>query len=239
MKTLTHLVNPDRLLLLWQAVDRKTNKPLGERFVVGEVRDESGQFYLHYFDGEDTQRAISEHGFAGLTAFPYAPEKTYNGSVKDALAKRVASPERSDYADYLRSYRLPADRALSLMQLLAYTGGGLAGDGFSFAYTFDKTTPPFDFTFEIAGFRHNEGMKIAPITQLFNQPVMLVEEPTNPSDPMAVAVIYDGIKLGFVPKGLATAVKQAILKQYQVSAFITRINGTKDRPSIYVMVEVR
>ncbi len=239
MKYLNHLVNPDRLLLLWQAVDRKTNKLLGERFVVGEVRDESGQFYLHYFDGDDTQRAISQHGFTGLTAFPYAPDKTYNGSVKDALAKRVASPERSDYADYLRFYRLPTDRDLSLMQLLAYTGGGLAGDGFSFAYTFDKTTAPFDFTFEIAGFRHNEGMKVQPIMTLQTQPVTLVEEPSNLSDPMAVAVMYGDIKLGFVPKGLATAVKNAILHQHQVSAFITRINGTKERPSIHVMVEVR
>lgn len=239
MKYLTHLVNPDRLLLLWQAVDRKTNKPLGERFVVGEVRDESGQFYLRYYDNENTHRAITEHGFSGMTAFPYEAGKSYNGSVKDALAKRVASPERSDYIEYLRSYRLPSDRELSLMQLLAYTGGGLAGDGFSFAYTFDKAVPPFDFTFEIAGFRHNEGMTIEPITQLSNQPIMMVEEPTNSSDPMAVAVMYGSIKLGFVPKGLAETVKNAILNRYHVAAFITRINGTKERPAIHVMVEVR
>jgi hypothetical protein len=45
---------------------------------------------------------------------------------------------------------------------MVYTGGGLAGDGFAYAYTLDKAEPPFDFSLEIAGFRHNEGMAMQP-----------------------------------------------------------------------------
>lgn len=239
MNMLTHLVEPSRLLLLWQAVDRAKNKPRGDRFVVGEVRDDAGNFYLHYYDNDDTRRAADEYGFQGMTAFPYAPEKVYNGTVKEALSKRVASPERPDYQDYLRSYRLPTDRSLSLMQMLAYTGGVLAGDGFSFSYTFDKATPPFDFSFEIAGFRHNEGMAIQPILSLIGRAVTLEEEPENEYDSNAVRVMLDGAKLGFVPRGMADAVKAAILNRYSVSASVLRVNGTKDAPAVHVMVQVR
>lgn len=239
MNTITHLLEPSRLLLLWQAIDRARNRPSGDRFVVGEVCDDAGNFYLHYYDNDDTRRATQEFGFQGMTAFPYAPKKTYNGTVKEALSKRVASPERPDYADYLRSYRLPTDRKLSLLQLLAYTGGVLAGDGFSFSYTFDEAKPPFDFSFEIAGFRHNEGMAIQPIASLIGQPVALEEEPENPHDAKAVRVMLGDKKLGFLPKGMAEAVKKAILNHYVLWASVLRVNGTKDAPAVHVMVQVR
>ncbi len=239
MKALTHLIKPSRLLLLWQAIDREKNRPRGDRFVVGEVREDAGNYYLQYYDNEDAYRAAEQYGFQGMTAFPYTTEKTYNGMVKEVLEKRVASRERPDYEEYLRSYRLPTDRNISLMQLLAYTGGMLVGDGFSFAPTFDQDMPPFDFSFEIAGFRHNDGMKIEPLTSLKDQLVTLEEEPENLYDPMAVRVMFGDTKLGFVPKGMAEAVKKEILNQYQVTAQIVRLNGTKDAPSVHVVTEVR
>lgn len=241
MKYLEHLVNPERLLVLWQAMDAATNKPVGDRFVVGELREDANGIALQYYDNEDTRKAATERGFKGMTVYPYAPAKKYNGNVEEVLAKRLASPSRSDYADYLRSYRLPPDRAdqLTVMQLLAYTGGVLAGDGFSFAHTFDNAQPPFDFTFEIAGFRHNDGMKEFSLAALQNQPVTLAHDPENPHDDHAVAVWHQQTRLGFVPKGMATALVDKIMNQYTMQASITRINGTKDRPSVWVMVEVR
>jgi hypothetical protein len=62
-------------------------------------------FYVHYNDNDDTHRAAEEYAFQGRTAFHYARERTYHGTVKEALSKRDASPERPEYKDYLRSYR--------------------------------------------------------------------------------------------------------------------------------------
>ena len=41
-----------------------------------------------------------------------------------------------------------------------------AGDryGFAFLPSFEGVTPPIEFTFEVAGFRHNEGFNIKPLS---------------------------------------------------------------------------
>ncbi|HRC26064.1 MAG TPA: HIRAN domain-containing protein [Alphaproteobacteria bacterium] len=160
--------------------------------------------------------------------------------MKDILAKRVASPERLDYADYLRSYRIPPERAseLSLLQLLAYTGGKLTGDGFCFVPTFRSLTPPYDFVFEIAGFRHWKGMTINPITSLLDQDVSLIKEPENEQDADAIAIYYDHKKIGYVPRGLATDLGDGIMDEYHVAACVTKVNGTQERPKISVLVRV-
>jgi len=51
----------------------------------------------------------------------------------------------------------------------------------------------------IAGFTYYDGLDV--IGQLkLGTPVTLVSEPENPYDPNAVAIYYEGTKLGYVPK---------------------------------------
>ncbi|MEZ5918608.1 MAG: hypothetical protein R3D66_01360 [Alphaproteobacteria bacterium] len=110
MKFVEHLMMPEKLLVIWQAMNPQNNENNGKRFVVGEVRAENGDWLLEYYDNEDTKEAAECGHFNGMTAYPYEAGKIYNGNVKDILSKRVASPSRSDYPEYLRSYRLPRNK---------------------------------------------------------------------------------------------------------------------------------
>jgi len=121
---------------------------------------------------------------------------------------------------------------------LAYTTGKLAGDGFTFLNTFEDTKPAFDFTFEIAGFRHHGLKEFPEISTLQDKEVTFAHETSNPHDNEAIAMTYQRKKLGYVPKGF-TGVIKGLIETYQLSAFIERINGTPERPSILIFVEVR
>lgn len=240
MKLIEHIKDPARVLVIWQRPDANIKGGTGDRYVVGEVRRDDGRVYLEYYNNADTAQA-RELGFTGFTSFPVTDGMLYNGSVETVLAKRLAPTSRSDYRDYLLSHRIDPEQAdkLSVLGLLAYTGGKLAGDGFSFAHTFDDAVPPFDFTFEIAGFRHNAGMKhFEPLTMLDGKEVQFVPEPTNIKDKEAIAVISDGVLLGHVPKGLRT-VMRGLIEAHTVTGHVTRLNGTQDRPCVVILVQVR
>ncbi len=240
MKLIEHIKDPARVLVIWQRPDANVKGGTGDRYVVGEVRRDDGRVYLQYYDNADTAQA-RELGFAGFTSFPVSNGMMYNGSVETVLAKRLAPTSRSDYADYLLSHRIDPAHAdkLSVLGLLAYTGGKLAGDGFSFAHTFDDAAPPFDFTCEIAGFRHHAGMQhFAPLTLLDGKEVQFVPDPTNIKDKDAIAIMCEDVLLGHVPKGLRT-VMRGLMEAHSVTGHITRLNGTPDRPCVMVLVQVR
>ena len=154
------------------------------------------------------------------------------------LNRRLPPYSRPDYKDYLKSYRIaPEAENITTLSLLAYTGGKLAGDGFSFANTFEGINTPFDFTFEIAGFRHCDGIKLANIESLQNVQVTLKKDPSNQHDSDVVVVEYDGKILGYVPHGLNSVVTR-LLNNNSISAFIEKINGTLERPNVLVYVVV-
>lgn len=240
MKLIEHLKDPERVLVIWQRPDEAAKGGAGDRYLVGEVRRQDGRVYLQYYDNDDVARA-REAGFVGFTAFPANQTAPYNGSVEAVLAKRLASPSRPDYQEYLRSHRIDPAQAekLSVLGLLAYTGGKLASDGFSFAHMFDDAEPPFDFTFEVAGFRHQAGMQhFNPISALQGAAVDFVLEPENIRDPEAIAVRSSGVMLGYVHKGLR-GVMRRLMEDHQVSGHVTRLNGTTERPCVIVLVQVR
>lgn len=232
------LIPPNKVLLVWQTPDMQSGQPVGDRFVVGEILSEGESTVLKYYENQDVKSAY-EKGFRGLTAYPYEPHKEFTGNLIDILSKRLPPATRTDYNEFLKSYRIsPTAEGISILSLLAYTSGKIEGDGFSFVHAFENAKAPFDFTFEIAGFRHNEGMKLEQIASLMNKKIMFEEESLNERDKDAVVVTSGGIKLGYVPRGLNTTLKKFI-STYKVDSFITKINGTHLKPNVLVYVEIR
>jgi hypothetical protein len=239
MRLINKLIEPKKILIVWQAPNNVLQQqPVGHRFVVGEINNDGKRAWLTYYNNQDTKNA-QRSGFTGLTAYPYEPDKTFSGNVVAVLSTRLPPASRTDYDNYLLSYRIsPQAEGISALSLLAYTTGKLAGDGFAFLHSFENTKPAFDFTFEIAGFRHH-GLKAFPtISILQDKEVSFAYEPFNAHDNEAMAITYQGKKLGYVPKGF-TCVLKGLIETYQISAFIERINGTPERPSILIFVEVR
>jgi hypothetical protein len=238
MRLIDTLIEPNRLLVIWQAPDKVLNQATGRRFIVGEIFGGNKNATLRYYDNQDTREAVTL-GFTGLTAYPYEPGKEYISNLTEVLSKRLPPTSRSDYNDYLTSYRIaPTAEGISALSLLAYTTGKLAGDGFTFSHTFEGIDTPFDFTFEIAGFRYHEGMKIHPLMSLQDVEVTFERDNSNSYDQDAVAVEYKKTRLGHVPKGLNKVLCHVIGKK-EVHAFVEKINGTPERPKVLVYVSVR
>jgi len=238
MKLITRIIEPKKVTVIWQAPENGSGYPIGKRLVVGEIRNEGGKTWLKYYNNQDTEEAVKQ-GFTGLTSYPYEPDKEFNGTLLDVLSKRVPPSSRTDYENYLRSYRIsPHAEGISVLSLLAYTTGEIAGDGFTFLHSFEDAQPPFDFTIQIAGFRYN-GLKVfSNPNVLQDKQVAFVLENSNPHDKDAVAITCEGQTLGYVPRGL-TGVVRTLMARYKVSTSVERINGTLDRPNIFIFVEVR
>ena len=237
MKLIEKLILPKKLLLIWQVREKDSNERA--RFIVGEIICNGDRVELKYYNSSAVKKARKK-GFNGLTAYPYDTDKKFNGNLVDVLSRRLPPSSRGDYKEYLKSHRISSTATdITPLSLLAYTSGKLEGDGFSFVHTFEGAEAPFDFTFEIAGFRHHKGMDIEPITSLQDKVILLKTETDNQYDKDAIAVISeDDERLGYVPRGLNSVLKQ-LMVTYKVTAFITKINGTRQRPSILVYVEVK
>lgn len=239
MKLIENIIEPRKLFVLWQAIDKTLGKAAGERFVVGEVVNDGANSKLSYYDNDDTKAAL-EKGFKGLTTYPFEPSKICNG-VESVLAKRLPPSSRSDYDDYLRAYRISPTAAekVSSLALLANTTGNLTGDGFTFSPSFEGLEPPFQFAFDIAGFGHNnKGATLEFINYLQGAEVHFEHEKENDFDSDAVTVCLEGKKLGYAPKGINKGILD-LKDKCQMSATIERINGTVGRPNILVFVEVK
>ena len=52
--------------------------------------------------------------------------------------------------------------------------------------------------FHVAGFAYYDGLEVIDELTL-GKPVDLVAEPSNPHDPDAVAIVYNGHKIGYIP----------------------------------------
>jgi hypothetical protein len=233
MRLIGKLIEPKKVLIAWQAPnDALQQQPTGPRFIVGEIRNESKKTWLTYYHNQDTEDAKA-FGFTGLTTYPYEPDKIFNGKIVDVLATRLPPDSRTDYENYLLSYRIsPQAEGISALSLLAYTTGKLAGDGFAFLNSFEDAKPAFDFTLEIADFRHYGPKAFPEISTLQGKEVVFVPNGE------AVAIAHQGKKLGHIPKAF-TPVIEDLEAKYQLAAFIERIYGIPERPSLLLFVEVR
>ncbi|MES2772432.1 MAG: HIRAN domain-containing protein [Pseudomonadota bacterium] len=188
--------------------------------------------YLH--DSEDFRRAQDE-GFTGYPAFRTA-RVSHEENVLDAFVCRLPSRKRGDFHEYLAAHSLPENFQGSDFSLLAHTGAKLPGDGFEIIPDLTGIHAPYDLILEIAGTRHQD--KIEVVLLKTGDSVQLVLEPSNVHDPLAIAVIHPlAKKLGYIPKPYCAALRHAI-ENFQVVTTIQKLNGSPDRPLIYLCLRV-
>jgi hypothetical protein len=90
----------------------------------------------------------------------------------------------------------------------------------------------------MVGFHHH-GLKVFPdVLALRDKKVTFAYENDHLCDEEAIAIVYQGKKLGSVPMGLTRVLKD-LREKYHLAAFIERIYGLAEKPSLLVFVEVR
>jgi len=232
MNFIEHVLEPNRLLLVWQGPEGSSRA----RHSVAElVRQGEGQVRFRYFADTADFRGACAEGFVNFPAFRKI-EQTYDLGVVDTFIRRLPPRSRGDYAKYLEQFRLRPETTISDFALLAYTGAKLPSDGFSIVNPLDGVNESGELLIEVAGFRH--AAKV-PLENLHpGEAVQFVPEPDNAFDPDALAVVVRAQRIGYVPKQQACAVR-ALYEAGSLQAQIERINGSAERPLVFLFVVVR
>lgn len=232
MKYINHLIEPNRLLLLWQAQDSKSRS----RYIVGELVRNNSTVSLTYFKDTSDFHNACEHGFAGYPAFQTKVATTFDNHVIEAFSRRLPPRSRSDFHRYLELRGINPDMPISDFALLGYTGAKLPDDGFELVHPFDTAEGTFELIIEIAGFRHES--EVTPEKLSLEDKVDFVTEPENRHDPKAIRIEKDGEKLGYVDRGRLKLFHKHIQSGSCIQGEIIRKNGTSDRPLIYIFTSI-
>ncbi len=226
MNLIHHINQPKHLLLVWQPPEGRSRT----RFVVGDLSMDGGNYKFSYLvKTDDFVKAISE-GFVCYPAFRKVNQE-YTDGILETFMSRIPPRKRGDFNKYLEQWRLAPDLDISDFALLGHTGAKLPNDGFSLINPFDNIDAPFEFYIEVAGFRYQETICLEDIS--VDMPVNFVTDLGNAFDNHAVSIEVMGNKIGYVNKIQSSAFKEW-LEHYSITACIERINGTPDRPLIYI-----
>lgn len=227
MNFIEHVLEPKRLLLVWQGPEDSSRL----RHTVAElVRQENGIVRFRYLPNTADFRNAQAEGFINFPAFRKIGQ-FYDLGVVDTFMRRLPPRTRGDYGQYLEQFRLRPTTGVSDFGLLAYTGAKLPGDGFSLINPLDNVNAPCEVLVEVAGFRHASQVPL--IDLRVGEPVSFAPEPENPREPSAVAILVGGRKIGYVPRQ-QTAALQKHCEAGVVQARVERINGRPERPLIYL-----
>lgn len=232
---------PSELILAWQpaALDAATRY----RWAVGRLVAAGSDMELRYFEageefqqfnGRKTFEELQKLGYIGYPAFSIS-KPFHSEGVKQALMRRLPPRSRSDFGAYAAQFRLRNADLLSDFALLARTEAKVPSDGFSIVDPLDAQAKHCDLLIEIAGYRH---YKSATGALAVGDVVQVAAEPDNEYDPGAVAIFKDGAKIGYINR-LQTTAFRSWLKHLSIHAVVERINGTDERPRVFLFVQVR
>ncbi len=230
---ITHPIQTQRALLTWQS-------PLDlpelsrERRPVGELVCQGGKARFAYLRDTDAFRKAQDEGFVGYPGLSLDDSARYDDAL-EILMRRLPPRGRADFDDFMRTFGLSPKAEFSDLSLLAYTGARVASDSFSISETFDGFDRPFDFIFDVAGYRYRldkaEGLQSGDC-------VRLVADPHNKHDSDAVCVVRDdGRDVGFINRLQAARVLQWV-QQDAIEAKVFRLNGRPQYQRLFILASV-
>ncbi|OUR80636.1 hypothetical protein A9Q83_00505 [Alphaproteobacteria bacterium 46_93_T64] len=228
-------IQTTRALLTWQR-PLEAGEPR-DRHIVGELRESKNGMQFQYLSDE----ALAEAFDLGFEGYPGLPIATYQSeprsdNVEAIFMRRLPPIGRADFQRFKETFGLASNAELTSLSLLAYTGARMTSDSFGVAETFDGFDGPFDYIFDIAGYRrytkNSAGMAVGDAVQL-------VQETDNPRDQNAVKVLNgNGDCLGYINRAQSEAIAHRLLS-CSVNAQIFRFNGRQDYPKLFIYSRIQ
>lgn len=237
MKLLKHIIEPNHLLLSWQALESGNRS----RFIVGRLNREVDNITFEYFFGSNDYTKAIENGFQGYPAFLSRSGKrhgkaVFSKNVLPTFMKRLPPRSREDFGCYLSRKGLAENVQLSDFGLLGYLDGKLPGDGFEFIHTFDGVATPFEFIIEVVGFRYESEVPISEIE--IGCRSSFACDPQNKWDPRAIKIVIDGHAVGFVDHARVGLFHRLFDDGAKVDAEVFDKNGSSTRALLYLYISV-
>jgi len=231
MRHIEHIVEPDRLLLSWQTPSER------QRMLVAElIRNDNKDADLVYLKDSEEFSKAQGLGFEGYPGFDI--EINIHKNVLTSFMKRLPPRSRGDFGRFLDALRIKADAEISDFALLGYSGAKLPDDDFTVIHPFENALVPFELMLPVEGYQYYQDK--LPLNVLSTDMQAVFEaEPNNPKDPEAIKIIIEGIKVGYVCRGLTASFHKWMQSGLTISAYVERINGTEQNPEIYLYVSVK
>ncbi|MBD8589212.1 hypothetical protein IFT92_15530 [Peribacillus simplex] len=208
------------------------------RFTVGKLAfNEDLNTYKFNYINPDLNEAIS-NGFKNYPNFPLlGAEYEVNGKLFKDIKSRLPQPKRPDYGDILERYGL--DSSSTEMEVLEATRGRTATDNFEFVKEFKYSQDtPFNFTFDLAGARYHKFLNVK--TQLkIGDSIELKKHEENIYDAYAVEVIFNGMKLGYVPRYYSEEFCKMIEDNAPYEATISRLDIENSSPDEWSQIRIK
>ena len=234
MNIIQHVVEPEKLVLVWMPpLDQVMSR---SNLAVARIGDRASNGVLTYLKESNDYQMAEKQGFHGYPAFRTKQDQHYG--VLGTFLRRLPPRDRSDFSRFLEYYRLPVNRDISDFALLANTGGKLPRDGFSIIPNLSTVDPPCELLMEVAGHRHSDAFKKGFSTRI-GSTAHFELEPSNPFDPNAIQIFCNEHPIGYVNRLQTGGVKKWLDGGRVIKANIDRINGTPERPIIYLFMEVK
>jgi len=232
MRYIEHIVEPERLLLSWQP---KPTEGRGRMFVAELVRNANDADLVYLLDSIEFKKALSS-GFENYPGFK--TEQQRYEKVLPVFMKRLPPRTRGDFGRYLDSLRIQRDAEISDFALLGYSGAKLPDDDFTVVHTFENAVLPFEMLLRVQGYRYYVE-QLPPDNIEQGQEATFEVEPENEFDPKAIKIIINGVRAGYVCRGLTESFHKWFEARYKIDASVERINGMEGRPDIYLFVSVK
>jgi len=230
MRYIEHIVEPDRLLLSWQAKSERLRM-----FVAELIRNGDDGNLVYLKESEDFSKAQSLE-FEGYPGF--AIENDIHKNVLTSFMKRLPPRSRRDFGRFLDALRIKYEAEISNFALLGYSGAKLPDDDFTVIHPFENASPPFEFLLYVQGYRYYKDQLPSNALSQDMQAGFEVE-PDNLWDPEAIKIIINDVKVGYVSCGLTGSFHEWMQAGLAISAYVERINGTEQNPEIYLYVSVQ
>lgn len=189
---------------------------------------------LTYLVGTPDYEEAVKRGFTGHPAFP-AKQHVHKINVLESFLKRLPPRTRRDFPEYLEMFRLPADAQISDFALLGYTEARLPSDDFAILLPLEDFTTPFEVVTQVSGVRHEVEVDLGKIQ--VGDTVTLQATP-HPKDPHAVNVVWQGHKLGHLPRLHAETLGR-LAREGRIHATIVRVNGSAERPVVRLFLAAK
>ncbi len=209
------------LFLAWQ--DKRLTRawfPVGRLDVLASPR----LYRFRYVHG--AERANKQAGFEPLFDFPEWKRSYESSELFPLFQNRVISPERKDFADYLRMLDLP--QTAEPAEILAVGGGYRATDNFEvFPKLERRPDGSFRCRFFLHGMRHVSPAALKRLERLQpGEQLYVTLELTNPATTLAVQIqTTDYHMIGWAPRYLVNDLVQAMAQAPQgYAAKVVRLN---------------
>jgi hypothetical protein len=209
------------LFLAWQ--DKRLTRAW---FPVGrlDVLKTPHTYRFRYTQG--AERAREKAGFEPLLDFPEWKRSYESSDLFPLFQNRVISPERRDFADYLRMLDLP--ETAEPAEILEVGGGYRATDNFEvFPKIERRPDGSFRCRFFLHGMRHVSATALTRLERLqVGEQLYVTLELTNPASTLAVQIqTTDYHMIGWAPRYLVDDLMRAMVHAPQgYAAKVVRIN---------------